>query len=371
MPTIARSQENTTSIINWFLTLQETKFNAFLVEYRILDLTSGLPGTQIFPAVEGDWEDVTNAPGRFETGSYYAYDNTNTQGWTPSASANLGTHRIEWRWKDTSTSSYQSGQEDFTVTAGSAGSSQDLYITLDYLRTVHNVPDPPTDEQINEAIILWQSVIERITGQWFLPREHEFLLDGTDSDALHLNVPIIEIEEVEINMGRDGAGTGTVLAEEEYRVYNRVSTVDDRMNPRIKLIDELASQRDIYTASNWHSRRKFLWGRQNQRVKGTFGYVDSATGGCPPAIKRALLLILLEKLANPPTGSNTLAPPIVQGILTEEWTDGHKYRMQIPGGGVKDRVPGLSGLFNNPEIEQILRMYKAPLPIATVNHASY
>ena len=370
MPTIARSQENTTSIINWFLTLQDVKFDAYLVEYRILDITSGLPGTQIFPAVDGTWEDVTSSPGKFETGSYYAYDNTAGTGWTPSASANLGTHRIEWRWKDTITSSYQEGTEDFTITAGSIGSGQDLYITLDYMRSA-GVPTSVTDDQINEAIILWQSMIERITGQWFLPREHEFLLDGTDSDALHLSVPIIEIEEVEINMGRDGVGTGTVLDAEDYRVYNRVSAVDDRMNPRIKLIDQLLAERNIYTSSSWNSRRKFLWGRQNQRIKGIFGYTDSTTGGCPPAIKRALFLILLEKLAVPPIGTNTLSPPIIHGVVTEEWTDGHKYSMQIPGGSVKDRVPGLSGLFNNPEIEQILRMYKAPLPIATVNSMSY
>lgn len=362
MPTIARSQENTTSILNWFLTLGGDKFDAYLVEYRILDMTSGT-GVQIFPGT--GWEDVTASPGKFETGSYYAYDNTGGSGWTPASDANLGTWRIEWRWKDTITSDYLTGQEDFTVTSGSTGTGVDAYITLDYFRS-RNVPDPPSDDDINEAIILWQSVIEQITGQWFLPREVTLLLDGTDSDALHFDVPIIEITEVEINMGKDGAGTGSVLDAEEYRVYNRTSVEDDRMNPRIKLIDDLSNQRDIFSGSNYPDRRKFYFGRQNQRVVGTFGWSD-----VPAAIKRALYLICLEKLGNPPIGSTDLTPPLVQGVITEEWTDGHKYRMQIPGGTVKERSAGLTALFNNPEIEALLKMYTGPMGIATVNSSSY
>jgi len=99
MPALSRGQENTPSVLNWFITVNGVLTDAFLTQYRIMDITGGLPGTQVFPTTPGTYENVTAAPGKFAGGSYYAYDNGNAQGWTPDLLENIGTHRIEWQWQ--------------------------------------------------------------------------------------------------------------------------------------------------------------------------------------------------------------------------------------------------------------------------------
>lgn len=127
MPAIARGEENTVGNVNWFTTLNYVLADMAVVEFRILDITGGLPGSQVFPP--SGWEDVSAAPGKFGTGSYYAYDNGNARGWTPELTANLGTHRVEWRWKLEAGSAYQYGAEDIEVTEQPVISIAD-YLTL-------------------------------------------------------------------------------------------------------------------------------------------------------------------------------------------------------------------------------------------------
>lgn len=127
MPAIARGQENTIDNVNWFTSVNWVPTDAFLVEFRVFIIEAGLPGSQIFPT--SGWEDVTAAPGRFDVGSYYAYDGANTRGWTPAVDAGLGTHRVYWRWKRVSGSSYQEGAEDIEVTAEVVATTAD-WLTL-------------------------------------------------------------------------------------------------------------------------------------------------------------------------------------------------------------------------------------------------
>ena len=46
MPTLARGQENTPSILNWFISINGVLTDAYEVGYQIYDITGGLPGTQ-------------------------------------------------------------------------------------------------------------------------------------------------------------------------------------------------------------------------------------------------------------------------------------------------------------------------------------
>ena len=43
MPALARGQENTPSIINWFITVNNVLTDAYEVGYQIWDITGGLP----------------------------------------------------------------------------------------------------------------------------------------------------------------------------------------------------------------------------------------------------------------------------------------------------------------------------------------
>ena len=365
MITLALGQENNTSQLNWFLTLSGSLFDAFEVGFRIIDRTAGPPGVQVFPAVDGTYENVTSAPGRFSLGSYYAYDNANAEGWTPSLAANLGAYRIEWRWKDDAGAEYLFGSEDFIVASTAVGADP-LYISIASLRSL-GLPNPPTDLEVETSIRTWQKCVERVTRQWYFPKNLEFTIDGTDSDALHFGVPIISIDHIKLN--RDPNALDVNL----YKVYNK-NELEDRSNPRIKLVDGFGEDLDIFTRPLSTGRLKFRKGRQNQFVKGTFGYVEQ-DGSVPLLIQRAVTLLVIEKITLPPyspPGTDPLAPPpIVTGTLVEEWTDGHRKRYGEAGGPIKPRAPGLAGLTNNPEVLQIFKLYKAPLGLATPANPSF
>lgn len=242
-----------------------------------------------------------------------------------------------------------------------------LYATLTDVREAGLDESVASDSAVLAAIVVWQRFIERATRQWFYPRAMQFRLDGTDSDTLHLAVPIIAVSELRIN------GDTTALDPTYYRVYNGFDYPDDRRNPRIKLIDTLDHNLDIYTAPLRDGRLWFRKGRLNQYVDGMFGYVEE-DGSTPALIRRAVLKLVIEKLATPLySGVSGAAPPppIITGVVTEEWTDGHRLKYATSGGELNPRPPGLSGVTNDPEVLGIIKLYKAPIGLSTPAHPSY
>jgi hypothetical protein len=365
MSAIEREQENTIDKINWFTTLNNVPTDFHAVEFQIWDISGGLPGTVIFPTPgdSGDWEDVTSGAGHFGVGSYYAYDNTLVQGWTPSATEPIGTHRIKWRWKVTSGSAYQSSAEDFEVLSVGAGPGPTTYIEVQDVRDEGLLEADYPDARVLTYIEVWQALIERACRQWFLAKQMILEVDGNESDTLFFGVPIIDIEYVKLN------GSSEELHTSLYRVYNSQQYPDDRRNPKICLIGPDAYQ-DIYVAPIVPGEFKFKKGRKNQEIKGTFGFVEE-DGVSPPApIKRALLKLVIEKLANPPYGPADGSLPPTLGALLEEKTDDHSRKYAHPGGELSRRRPGLTGITNDQEILDILKLYRAPLGIAAPKHWS-
>lgn len=363
MPRIEREQENTHEIINWFSSVLGNPTDMHLVEFQILNIESGLPGTQVFPAT--GWEDVTSGGGHYATGHYFAYDNANSRGWTPEAGASLGTHRINWRWKQFAASSYQQRAEDFELVAQAAGAPFVLYNTVSDVRAL-GIPDPPTDDQVEDALITWQMALERACRQWFYSRELTILADGNDSDTLHFGVPVIEVEHVKINRSGDALGA------DRYKVYNGRTYPDDRRNPKLRLIHSTQLS-DIYVAPWSRGQLRFHKGYQNQEIKGTFGYLEP-DGTTPRLIKRAHLKLVAEKLTRPiytPAGEAEPEPSSTTyaGVVIEEKTDGHS--IKYGSSSFKDRRVGLSGLTQDTEILDIIKLYRAPLGIASPSHWSY
>jgi hypothetical protein len=278
----------------------------------------------------------------------------------------IGLHEIRWFFKLLPASPEQQFFEEFDVLSAAA-SSEDTYITVSDVRETGLNDNPPNDQTIQQSIILWQSFIDRATRQWFRPIELELELDGSDSDALHFGVPIISIDEIRIN------SEGTALDPKRYKIYNEITYPSNRQNPRIKLVDEFSEERDIFTAPMRNGQSIFRKGRKNQFVKGMFGYVEE-DGSAPPLIKRAHLKLVVEKLTKPIFESQTPAtatPALIRGLIKEEWTDGHRIRYDQPGGPLKPRAPGLYGITDDPEIMNILRMFKAPIGLATPANPSY
>lgn len=236
------------------------------------------------------------------------------------------------------------------------------YTTLQDVRDAGLSQADYPDDDVNAAIDLWSAFIDRATGQWFEERAATFYLDGTDSDLIALPVPIISINEIRIN--DDSAALDTSL----YRVYNgRGPMPDDRKHPRIQLVDLSNRSRDIYLAPDRTKRLMFRKGRQNIYVDGSFGYLE-ADDSTPPLIERACLKLVIEKLTNPVYDTApTPPPPLVSGIVLEEWTDGHRLKYAQAGGAYNSRAPGLSGITSDPEILDILKLYRAPLGVAVVS----
>lgn len=369
MAAIARGTPNTTAGVNWFITINGALADAAEVGFRILDISSGLPGTQVFPATPGTYQDVTNAPGKFSTGSYYAYDPAVTAGWTPSLAEPLGTHRVEWRWKATALSSYQTGVEDFEVVPAEVDSGT-TYITVQDIRDEGVTTAVASDGRVQTSILTWQEFLDRACRQWFQPRTMTLKVDGNDSDTLFLGVPVISVEYIKLNNATDK------LDPTRYRVYNnRSGFPDDRKNPRITLQQTDAVDSIFQGPVLLGYRAKFRRGRQNQEIKGVFGYTE-ADGTVPLLIKRALTLLVVEKLTKPiyvAAGSSapTPPPPIVSSLVLEEETDGHRVKYGAPGGGPVPRKNGLSGITDNPEILDIIKLFRAPIGAATPAHWGY
>ncbi len=365
MPALARGQENTSTKLNWYIRVNGLLTDAAEIGFQIFDIIGGFPGTQIFPATPGAFEPVETGPGHFSVGSYYAYDNGAGTGWTPSLGEPLGPHLIKWRWKISSASTqFQSDQEEFEILVESAGSTADTYVTVQEIRDL-GMPNPPTDPEILSLINVSQAFVERATRQWFVPRSLQFKFDGSDSDAIHLGVPIISVEFLKIN------DSTTALDGDLYRVYGGRSFPDDRKNPRIKLVRS-SDHRDIYTAPLTDGTLKFRKGRQNQELKGLFGFVED-NGETPELIKHATKRLVVEKLTSPifaaPGASPPLAPPpSAGGVVISEKTDGHSIRFATASVGM--RRAGLSGFTQDQEVLDILKLYRAPLGIATPAHWS-
>lgn len=243
-----------------------------------------------------------------------------------------------------------------------------LYITVADIRALGITDVMFPDSAVLAAIKTWQQFIERACRQWFYPLELEMNVDGTDSDAIHFGVPVINISVLKIN------GSTAALDPKYYRVYNSLISPSDRQNPRVKLIDQPGARPDIYTAPIKDGRLQFRYGRQNQYIKGVFGYIEP--DGSPPfLIQRALTKLVVEKLTKPvfidPMNPPVLPPPLMAGIVLEEWTDGHKIKYAQSGGELKPRAPGLAGITDDQEVLGILRLYKAPIGVATPNNPSF
>lgn len=366
MPSLARGQENTPSILNWFTTVNGVLTDMFAVEFQIWNIAAGLPGTQIFPATGGEWSSVTDNDGHYSVGHYWAYDVVEDEGWTPGIAETLGTHRAVWRWKATVASPWQSSMEDFEVLTESAGGSTDTYISLTDIRAEGLAQADFSDASVLAAISLWQDVLDRCCRQWFNSRVLTLSVDGNDSDTLHFGVPIISIDYVKLNGRTDELDTSL------YRIYSERNFLVDRGNPCIKLIGP-DYHRDIFLEPCVLGKLKFKKGRQNQEIKGIFGFTEQ-DGSTPKLIKRALTKLVIEKLTHPlyPSVSSPVTPsPSILGAILEEKTDGHAITYGPPAGGFERRRVGLSGITQDLEILDTIRLYRAPLGVATPSHWSY
>jgi hypothetical protein len=230
------------------------------------------------------------------------------------------------------------------------GDASTLYVDVDDIRGEGVLVSVADDDRVLELISTWQQFIERETRNWFRPRELDWYLDGNGTTLLQLPVPIISVSGLYVN-----DDFVTPLETDAYRVYNGRGEEgrDDRRNPRIKLA---TGDTSIFAGTGPVRRDSittFEVGEKNQRVVGSFGYVEP-DGSVPGPIRYALKKLVVRS-ARPLAGSGGGgAGPA--GPVIEEETDRHRKRWADPF--VSSKAWSVSG---DPEVDQILAAYRAPL----------
>lgn len=248
------------------------------------------------------------------------------------------------------------------------------YCTLAEMRD-EGLPAGVSDARALLGIARAATTIERVTRQWFEPRDRTFTLDANSGRDLWLEVPIIAPTSV------------TVLDEAidlaDLVVYNRhltqgLTAPDDRANPRIAW-----RQSEFYGVEEGRrisvyddGARRWYADRQVVSVTGVFGYTDLAPGVVPgetsegsqvptsygetPALIRYAALRLALRYAYPIAGGqgNDIRN---QGRLISESTRDQSY--SLGGAGVGDNSYGMTG---DLEVDNILMGFMAPVAMGVI-----
>lgn len=227
------------------------------------------------------------------------------------------------------------------------GTDRGLYCTLQDIRdegvTVTELDD-------DRALILlwgWQLWFEDKTGLVFKPTSAELELDGDGSRMLLLPMPIIECDELYVN-----DDFTTPVSADRYVVYNKRGPIqDDRRNPHI-MLKRTTGSGSIFTTSG--SAGRFAIGDRNQKVVGTFGYVED-DGSVPYGVKQAIKILVIMTKEYLPDGD---IDQMAIGRRIEEVTDRHRIEFADLFNRLKTWGP--TGITM---VDDALRKYRAPMRI--------
>ncbi len=213
-----------------------------------------------------------------------------------------------------------------------------MYCTVEDIRAEGVTEEQASDAKLTGLIALAGNYIDRMTGQWFEPREKTVRLNGTGGEVLPLPVFLIDMPEIVMVDGEEVTN---------YILYNRFPPADDRFYPKM------------------HRKSRWTKGVLNVEIKGLWGFVDEdGSGGymTPPLIKRAVMKLALYNF--PDLGdSEAQEEKALRGALISETTDGHSYSLS-------DSVVSAlasSSLTGDSEIDSIIKQYTiAPIRMAIV-----
>ena len=369
MATLQRGETSdcTNPVLDIYLRKTGAPVDVAVLEVQIFDISTPskqLTPVQVYPTIAGTRETLAPtvdcpAGNRIAAGHFFA-------DWTVPVLEELGSHEIRWFWRETGLSPEQTFSEEFEVLDVIAPSPDDTYITVLDLRDI-GITETMLSNTAAEALIrLCQAMLDRATRQFFKPRTYQFKFDGTDSDTAHFGLPIISVEWLKIN------NDGSELNTDYYKVYNGRTYPDDRRNPRIKLVRS-DGYRDIYTAPLTIGELRFRKGRQNCEVRGVWGFVED-DGSVPLMIKEAMIRLVVERMAYPaytPPGSIPIPPPPASVTVLEEATDGHRIKYGGASSSSSSSVrAGISGLTSDAFVQDVIKMFRAPIAGATPAHWS-
>ena len=187
------------------------------------------------------------------------------------------------------------------------------YCTIEDLREEGFNEENYNDDELTTLINLSCNFIERVTGQFFEPREITLKLDGRGGRVLPL--PFILIEPSNITADN-----------EEITDY---INYQDFKYPKLVRV------------------KKWPKGFQNIEISGTFGYSET-----PEDIKRAAMKIAMYHFPAL-NDSEAQEEKNLRGLLVSENTDGHSY--SLSGSAVADLYK--NSITGDTEIDDTLRRY--------------
>lgn len=204
----------------------------------------------------------------------------------------------------------------------------------------------PSDTQVAKWLIAAQDLVDRVTRNHFEEISGTFIFDGTNSQYLHLPLPIVTVSSLKVN------NETTALDTNLYRVYNgRTALQDDRKNPKIELRtrDRVTTSAVLPLTSSTVFRKGW-----DQEIIGTWGYTE-ADGSVPALITRctvAIVMTMAEQLYLRYNGAKAGGV----GPVIREKTDGHELQF---GSNVRD-----VGSYVLPvDIENKLMLFRKPMKI--------
>ena len=197
------------------------------------------------------------------------------------------------------------------------------YCSVEDLRAEGLDSEKISDEELEKLIKLSCDYIDRITGQFFEPREFAIRIDGRGGKNLVLPLFLIDVWYIKIN--------NEFI--DDFVLYNRITPVDDRPYPK------------IFRNEKWPE------GIMNVEISGTWGYVE-ADKSTPEPIKR-----IAKKLAiyNFPAliDKEAQEEKNLKGLLLSEMTDGHSY--ELAEGAVTNLFT--NSITGDIEIDEVLKQY--------------
>ena len=175
-----------------------------------------------------------------------------------------------------------------------------MYCGVDDLRREGVTEDQASDECLVSMCELASNYIDVMTGRWFEPRERTIKMDGNGGAVLPLPHFLIQAESVKCD--------GVFVT--DYVLYDEP---EDRDYPKL------------------HRHRGWKRGARNVEIRGIWGYVDfndDGTYSTPPLIRTAARRLVLLELAAASAGDGSVdAAREMCGLLVEETTDGHSYKL--------------------------------------------
>lgn len=313
MARLGRGQSSSCAhpVLDLYTSVDRRPVDVASLEFEILDLSSGAPGTA--PRLVSARRALDAAQGcpdgaRLARGHYVA-------GWTTPGDEPLGTHEIRWHFRIAPDAPEYTFVEEFEIVSNVPELPGAGYCTVADLRTEGVTEPQASDARLRALIEEASQTIDRLTGWWFEPRWRRLRVDGRGTPSIEPPAPPIRLDRVLVY------GYELSLLEEGF--YVRGAPVGPGFDaPLIR-------------------RTRGLFPREpgSVELEGVFGYTEedgTDFGRTPLEIRRACILLVIRLL--PRLGdinavddarnrwrllsertrdqSYTLAPPRREGELT-------------------------------------------------------